>query len=86
MCYHEAENFYDIFEVKICKQGNDATVRHLPMEISRITKYILQRGAQVKATHYRRSPLVQGGIEIPCKISCQGLCETISFLTDIYNL
>ena len=72
MCYQVAENSYDIFAVKVCQQGNDATVGHLPMEISRITKYILQRGAQVKATliatHYRRSPLVQGVLEIPCKI------------------
>ena len=42
----------------------------LPMEVSRITKFILQRGARVQATvngkHYRRSPLIQGGLEVPC--------------------
>ena len=40
------------------------------MEISIITKFVLQRGAQVHATltskYYRRSPLVQGGLENPC--------------------
>ena len=45
---------------------------HLPMEISIITKYLLDRGAHINAklseTHYRRSPLVQGGLEIPCTL------------------
>ena len=43
------------------------------MEISRVTKFLLDRGANVSAkltsTHYRRSPLVQGGIEIPCVVT-----------------
>ena len=43
------------------------------MEISRVTKFLLDRGANVFAkltsTHYRRSPLVQGGIEIPCVVT-----------------
>ena len=40
--------------------------------VYRITKFSLQRGAQVHATltskHYCRSPLVQEGLEIPCKL------------------
>ena len=43
------------------------------MEISRITKFILQRGARVQATvtgkHYQRSPLIQGGLEVPCLVT-----------------
>ena len=43
------------------------------MEISRVTKFLLVRRANVSAkltsTHYRRSPLVQGGIEIPCVVT-----------------
>ena len=43
------------------------------MEISRVAKFLLDRGANVSAkltsTHYRRSPLVQGGIEIPCVVT-----------------
>ena len=42
------------------------------MEISRITKYLVERGARIDAklseTHYRRSSLVQGGLEIPCTL------------------
>ena len=38
-----------------------------------MTKFLLDRGAveqaTLSATHYRRSPLVQGGLEIPCKVS-----------------
>ena len=43
------------------------------MEISRVTKFLLDRGAHVSAkltsTHYRRSPLVRGCIEIPCVVT-----------------
>ena len=42
------------------------------MEISRITKYLLDRGARIDAklskTHNRTSPLVQGGLGIPCTL------------------
>ena len=42
------------------------------MEISHPTKYILQGGAKVvtmlSSANYRRSPLVQGGLEIPCSV------------------
>ena len=43
------------------------------MEISRITKFLLDRRARIEATlrstHYRQSPLVQGGLEIPCTVN-----------------
>ena len=59
--------------VKVFKPDSPAEiVGHLPMEISRITKFIIDRGAQVavkiRGRHYRRSPLVQGGLEVPCEI------------------
>ena len=42
------------------------------MELSRISKFILDRGAKIEVklreTHYRRSPLVEGGLEIPCDL------------------
>ena len=71
---HEVDNPYDYFEIKTCTRGrNGHTARYSPMEISRPTKYILQRGATVVATflssNYRRSPLVQGGLEIQCCIA-----------------
>ena len=71
-CYHEFENTFDMFAIKTCK-SNGQIVGHLPREISRVTKFLLDRGAVVQATlfttHYRRSPLVQGGLKIACKVS-----------------
>ena len=49
------------------------TVGRLPREVSQITKFISDRGAKVTAiltsTNFRRSPLVQGGLEIACKVT-----------------
>ena len=40
-------------------------VGHIPKEISRYTRYIVEHGAFVLATHHRPSQLIQGGMEIP---------------------
>ena len=49
------------------------TVGHLPRAVSQITKFILDRGAKVTAaltsTNFCRSPLIQGGLEIACKVT-----------------
>ena len=46
---------------------------HLPREISRPTKFLLDRGAEIVAeiesSYYRRFPLIQAGLEIRCKVS-----------------
>ena len=43
------------------------------MEISRATRFLLDHGTEVSVaitgTHYHRSPLVQGGLEIPCNLT-----------------
>ena len=53
-------------------QKDGTIVGHLPMKLARITKFLLDRSfgvtATLASTHYRRSPLVQGGLEIPCKV------------------
>ena len=45
---------------------------HLPEKISRITKYLLERGekieSQLTSTKYRRSPIPRGGLEISYKV------------------
>lgn len=70
---HEEDNPYDMFSMKVCKLSTGQIVGHLPMEISRITKFIMDRGASVSlkilGRHYRRSPLVQGGLEVPCEVT-----------------
>ena len=73
-CYHEKNNAFDRFEKMVWEIGKDETaVGHLPMEISRVTKFFIDRGgsitAELTSDHYRRSPLIQGDIEIPCKVT-----------------
>ena len=73
VCIHERGNEFDAFSVQTARALDNATVRHLPREISRPTKYLLDRGATVKAvitcSYNRRSPLFQGGLEIPCSVT-----------------
>ena len=72
VCSHEKNNPYDIFAIKVTIPESGTTVGHLPMENSRVTKYILDTGARVYAvltsTNYCVLPLVQGGLEIPCRV------------------
>ena len=69
---HESDNDYDFCEKKTCRDAefHPQIVGCLPLEISRLTKFLLDRGVTITATlsttHYRRSSLVQGGLEIPC--------------------
>ena len=71
-CSHELENAFGLFAIKTCKPEGQI-VGHLPMEIARVTKFLLDRWAVIIATlnttNYRRSPLVQGGLEIACKVT-----------------
>ena len=72
-CFHEEGNTLDRFAIKVCEKDKNETVGHPQMEISRVNKFLLDRGANVStkltSTHYRRSPPVQGGIEIPCVVT-----------------
>ena len=69
--FYEPGNVFDQFAIKTV-DGREETVRHLPKEISRVTKYFLDRGismhCKLTSRHYRRSPLVQGGLEIKCEV------------------
>ena len=75
ICNFEPGNEFDMFAIQACilRDHVQVTVGHLPREISRPTKFLLDRGAEVTAsligTHYRRSPLIQGGLEIPCIVT-----------------
>ena len=61
---------FDIFAIKTYHLEGGKIVGHLAREISWLTKFLLGRGAKVTAqstgTRHRRSPLFQGGLEIPC--------------------
>ena len=70
-CFHEEKYLFDMFAIKVC---DDVKIEgHLPMEISRLTKHLLDRGAvftvELTSTNYRRSPLIQGCLEIPAKVT-----------------
>ena len=66
---HERGNMYDPNAMggKIMLPGTlvASFVGHIPKEISCYTRYIVEHGASVDATHNRPSPLIQGGLEIP---------------------
>ena len=68
-CSHKENNPLDPFVIKICQLVSDKIVGHFPMELSRISKFILDQGAKIEVklqeTHYHHSPLVHGGLEIP---------------------
>ena len=74
ICLHEPGNIFVRFAIKTISE-NGEIAGHLPKEISRITKYFLERGASMYCTlsseHYRRSPLVQGGLEIECQVAIE---------------
>ena len=63
---YEKDNPYDILALKVADIVLGMIVGHLPMENSRVTKFILNRGARVypvlKSANYCKSPLVQGGL------------------------
>ena len=74
---HKRSNPYDRYAIEARKSlpGTrvvESTVGHLPREISRLTRFIMQHGAivvvKVLDTHHRRSPLVQGGLEISIEL------------------
>ena len=72
ICIYEENNAFDVLAIKTCKEDGKI-IGHLPCELS--IKLILDRGARILAvlesTHYRKSPLVQGGVEIPCQVTME---------------
>ena len=75
----ESGNPYDRFAIACTKKLplrlTESVVGHLPKELSRYTYYIILHGAKVTAmvmdTNHRRSPLVQGGLEIPIQVTVE---------------
>ena len=66
---HDKNNLFDDFAIKTMNNSGQA-VGHLTMELLRITKLLIDLRAKVEAqlssTNYRRSPLIQRGLEILC--------------------
>ncbi len=74
---HEPGNLYDPYAIACTKylpgQVAQSVVGHFSKEIARLTRYIILHGGVVSAkvvdVHHRRSPLVQGGLEIPVAVT-----------------
>ena len=67
---HELNNPYDQFAIKFVTL-NGETVGHLPKELSRITKFYLDRGVSMRVeltSKLCRRPSVQGGMKIACLV------------------
>ena len=81
---HERTNPHDRYAIAARKRLTgcigESTVGHLPKEISRVTRFIMLYGAVVTVkvldTHHRRSPLVQGGLEIPIQVIVKMECNS----------
>ena len=46
---HETQSVFDVFAIKTSRMNESKIVGHLPREISRATKFLLDRGANVTA-------------------------------------
>ena len=76
---HERNNPHDQYAIAAFKQRpgflREEIVGHLPREISRFTYFIIVHGGVVTVkvidVNHRRSPLIQGGLEIPVEISVE---------------
>ena len=87
-CFHETCNVFDPFAIKVCESNSEKFVEHLPREISSATKFIIEQGAtvdvEITSDHHRRSPLVQGGLEIKCKFTVKVPNATPRQVTECY--
>ena len=89
-CTHEEDNPYNIFPIKVCKPDFDKMVGHLLMEISRITNFIVDRGAKrtlaTRGIHYRRSTFVQDGLQVLCELTIMMIGSVVNhFLLTWYK-
>lgn len=79
----EAGNTKDLFAVYLHKYDDNQILGHVPKEISRLCWYFLQHDGEIVCTvsdNRRRSPLAQGGLEIPCKLTFTGKKNNIKKL------
>ena len=74
----QVNNIYNMFAIKTCLRdgnGKEQIVGHRPLKLSQFTKYLLDYWVivtvKLTSTHYCRSVLVQGGLEIPCMVKAK---------------
>ena len=78
-CTREQGNSKDCYAVAVKKDG--VIVGHIPIKTSRVTFLFLRRGGSLQSTVTGRrqysSDLLQGGLEIPCKLLFSGRSKDI---------
>ena len=71
-CLYEVDDPFDDVAIKTVNSDKVIT-GHFLGKISRVNKLLLDRGAtayaKLTSTHYRRSQIMQGGLEKACKIT-----------------
>ena len=78
----ERNNPADRFAVAVIKVGEDGSrsvVGHIPRELSRLLSHFLAHGGDISCEvtgRRQRSPLAQGGLDIPCYVTLRGKKET----------
>ena len=85
---HEHDNSHDRYAIACLKKLPDhlseTIVGYSPKEIARFTHYIILCGARLSVkvldTQHRRSPLVQGGLEIQIQVTLTMECSGINQL------
>ena len=60
--------------VKVEEDGSESVVGHISRELSRLLSHFLAHGGDISCEVKRRqrSPLSQGGLEIPCYVTLRG--------------
>ena len=79
---------FDPLVIKVCERNSEKPVGYLPREILRVTKFIIEWGATVDVeltSDYFRLPLVQGGLEIKCKVTVKVPNTTPRQVTERYR-
>ena len=78
LCKREIGNRHDLYAVATVK--DDVVVGHVPRRISLVCAIFIRRGGCItcRVTERRRysADLVQGGMEIPCKLTFSTASET----------
>ena len=80
----EDSNNEDRYAVALTK--DNLTVGHVPQEQSSILWYFLSHGGKLTAKvtgRHRRSPLIQGGLEIPCTFTVEGSKRLVQKLQEL---
>ena len=84
----ETINLYDRHAIAVL--SGPVIVGHLPKEISKVCHHFIKRGGVIQVeiidSTYRRSPIREGGLEIPAVLIFFGHHKDIDKLSDLLTL